>query len=176
MKPSSILALVFAFGLGLFAAGCTASSQLDEGTETQPAPAKTPAPVTPAVVKTTPPVQTNRQGFTTKEDTIEVESAQKNRRPEHTPVVVQRRAPVVKTTYGVQIGAFKEEKNAQRATGTLAKRYKKPAAFFFDEGLKIFKVTIGNFATEQEAKQFAAAMKKKYPKEYKNVWVIRRPE
>jgi cell division protein FtsN len=176
MKPSSILALVFAFGFGIFASGCTASSQLDEENETQAAPVTTPAPQPPPVVRSAAPAPTNRQGFTTKEDTIEVESAQRNRRSEPAPVVVQRRAAVMKTTFGVQIGAFKEEKNAQRATGRLAKRYKNPSSFFFDESMKVYKVTVGSFATEQEAKRFAAAMKKKYPKEYKKVFVIRRPE
>lgn len=176
MKPSSILALAFVVALGIVAAGCTASSQLDEGTEAQQVPGNTSAAVSPAPVKTTVPVQANKQGFTTKEDTIEVESAQRNHRPDHTPVVVQRRASAAKTNFGVQIGAFKEEVNAQRAAGTLAKRYKKAAAFYFDGTLKLYRVTIGNFTTEQEAKQFAAAMKKKYPREYKKVWVIRRAE
>ena len=93
MTRSSLLALAIAFVPGLFAAGCTASSRLDEEHETQAAYAAAPAALPPSVAKDTSPVQTKKQGFTTKEDTIEVESAQRNRRPEHTPVIVQRRAP-----------------------------------------------------------------------------------
>lgn len=175
MTRSSILTLFFAFGFMCVLAGCTASSELEEenGSQQQTPAAVTPPPVVKPVQAQ--PAQTPKQGFTTKEDTIEVESAQRNHRPEHKPVVPVKQSPAV-TAFRVQIGAFKEEANAQRATGLLAKRYHKQAAFYFDDASKLFRVTIGNFATEKEAKKFAAAMKKKYPREYKNTWVVRRAE
>ncbi len=175
MKRSSILLLIFALGLSYMLQGCTASSELEEETADQEMPAaEAPAP-TPAPVKQAQPAQTHKQGFTTKEDTIEVESAQRNHRPGYPPAVTARRTAGA-PTYRVQVGAFKVEANAQRAAGRLAKRYRKPSACYFDEAVKLFKVTVGTFSTEKDALTFARAMKKKYPKEYKGVWVVRSAE
>jgi cell division septation protein DedD len=176
MKPSSILTLLLALACGVFAAGCTASSELAEENDTRTSSAQDSAAIVPPVVKPSVPVQTNKQGFTTKEDTIEVESAQRNHRPEHTPVIVQKRTPAAQGVFCVQIGAFKEEANAQHAKEVFEKRYRKPAVKVFDETLKLYRVAGGTFQTHKEAARFAAAMKKKYPREYRKAWVIRKPE
>jgi len=175
MKRTSILVPILALGFACLLQGCTASSELEEENADRRMPAAAAPPPISAPVKQAQPAQTHKQGFTTKEDTIEVESAQRNHRPEYKPAVVARRTAAT-PTFRVQIGAFKEEANAQRATGKLAKRYQKPAAFYFDDTVKLFKVTVGNFRAEKDAKAFAKAMKKKYPKEYKTVWVIRSAE
>ena len=153
--------------------GCTSSSELEEENESLPAADSVAAP--PVVVKVPAPVQTNKQGFTTKEDTIEVESAQRNHRPEHTPVVVQRQPASANASFAVQIGAFRNEANARHAKAVLEKRFRVPAQIVFDEAAKLYKVSAGSFATEKQAMRLAATMKKKYPRDYTRAWVIRRP-
>jgi cell division protein FtsN len=175
MKSQPVMLYVCALIVSALLGGCTASSELGDEDQKQSAVRQDTTTVVPPAVMPAVSGQTNRQGFTTKEDTIEVESAQKNRRPEHTQVIVQRRAPAA-TSFGVQIGAFKAETNALRAKAVLGKRYNAPASLVFDDALKLYRVFIGKFATQREALKFAAKMKEQFPKEYEHAWVVRRTE
>jgi cell division protein FtsN len=176
MKPTAAFTLALALGICFFAAGCTASSQLDEDKADQTTATKDSVVSAPAVVKPAVPAQTGKQGFTTKDDTIEVESAQRTLRTEHQPVVAPRRTADGKGLYAVQIGAFKKESHAEHARTTVEKRFHLPAAKIFDDALKLYKVVAGKFTTQREAMKMASAMKKKYPREYQHVWVLRRTE
>jgi cell division protein FtsN len=176
MNSTSVILFACAFLLSCCLGACTASSELGEDHPEAPAAAQPDTTaVVPPVVKPSAPAQTNRQGFTTKEDTIEVESAQRSRRSDHTPITVQPRvAPAPRAPYAVQIGAFKDAQNASRAVERLAQRYAHAtAAKQYDEALKLYRVTVGEFMTEKEALRFAAGLKKKYPREYSHAWVVR---
>ncbi|HLP15167.1 MAG TPA: SPOR domain-containing protein [Bacteroidota bacterium] len=190
MKSQSVILCLCALFAAACIGSCTASSELgeedsagqsvsQEQQSVQPdSTAATPQQTIPAVSAT--PAQTNKQGFTTQDDTIEVESAKRNHRSEHKPVTVQVRAtPSTAAAYTVQIGAFKAEANAVRACDAFSRRYKRSAitaSSVFDASLKLYRVTAGGFATQQEAERFVASLKKKFPREYKRAWVVRKTE
>jgi cell division septation protein DedD len=177
MKLHSVTVYACVLLLSAALGGCTASSELgSEEPELSAAVRPDTTTFVPPAAAPAVPAPTRKQGFTTREDTIEVESAQGSRRPEHTAVIVQRRTPTPKTSFCVQVGAFRVETNAERAVATLEKRFKHPAVKFFDDAIKLHRVAVGMFATRREAVRFAAAMKNAYPKEYQDAWVIRRQE
>lgn len=175
MNSHTLLRNACAFIVSALLAGCTASGELgSDETDGQTAAAARPDTTMQAPAhRPQTPAQTTRQGFTTKEDTIEVESAKHDHRPEPSALALQPRTPRAQTVFAVQIGAFREEANAARAKARLARRTKRPAAQHFDEALKLYRVTIGEFATQGEARRFAASIRKKYPREYKTAWVVR---
>lgn len=179
MKSQMVFLIACALAISVVLGACTTSSELGEEEQTQSAfvQADTSTIIVPAATLSET-AATDKQGFTTKEDTIEVESAQKKRHSEHTPVTVQKQTstPQTSSSFGIQIGAFKTEANAQQALALLGKRYSEPAVVVFDEPLKLYKVVIGTFATQQEAVRFCAAMKKKFPAEYGFAWVTWRTE
>lgn len=159
--------------------GCAASGDLSEESQEGSAAAVQPetTAVVPAPAKPSAPAQTNRQGFTTKEDTIEVESAQRSHPSDHLPAMVQpHAAAAMHGEFAVQIGAFRNEANARRTKELFERRFTRTAAtMLFDEAAGLYRVSAGDFTTQKEAMRFAASLRKKYPREYKQAWVVRRP-
>jgi cell division septation protein DedD len=175
MNSKPVLVVICVFVMGAMFGGCTASSELGDDHQDKSASMRPDtSAVVPPVVKPSAPAQTSRQGFTTKEDTIEVESARHNHKSEHTPVTVQpARKPGTHTGFTVQVGAFKDEANALRVKDNLTRRYHKRVTEQFDGATKLYRVTVGEFATEKDASRFAAVVRKKYPREFGHAWVVR---
>ncbi|HTY10087.1 MAG TPA: SPOR domain-containing protein [Bacteroidota bacterium] len=111
----------------------------------------------------------NQQGFVTQEDTIEAEVVTHGQSANHTKP--PSRGSTKKKYYSVQVGAFKVLSNADRSKKSAQQRYKKPVYQFFDKPIKMYRVTIGNFARLNEALKFLKSIQKDRPKEYKDAWV-----
>jgi cell division protein FtsN len=76
-----------------------------------------------------------------------------------------------KKFYSVQVGAFRELGNADRAKKFAKERYKKPVYHFYEKGIKMYRVTVGNFSKLQDGLAFLKKIQKEHPKEYKEAWV-----
>ena len=48
---------------------------------------------------------------------------------------------------------------------------KKPVYQFFDKPIKMYRVTLGNFAKLNEALKYLKTIQQQHPKEYKDAWV-----
>ena len=111
----------------------------------------------------------NQQGFVTQEDTIEAEVVTRNHNANHIKPPSQHSSN--KKYYSVQLGAFRVLSNADRAKKIAQQRYKKTVYQFFDKPIKMYRVTLGNFAKINEALKFLKMIQQQHPKEYKDAWV-----
>ena len=111
----------------------------------------------------------NQQGFVTQEDTIEAEVVTHGQSGNR--MKPPSRGSSKKKYYSVQLGAFKVLSNADRSKKTAQQRYKKPVYQFFDKPIKMYRVTVGNFAKLNDALKFLRSVQKDHPKEYKDAWV-----
>jgi len=110
-----------------------------------------------------------QQGFVTQEDTIEAQVVTRNQGTVHSKVPPQRSKK--KKYYSVQIGAFRDLNNADRAHKLAKQRYKKPIYHFYDKAIKMYRITVGNFSQIKDAFVFLKTVHSKHPKEYKDAWV-----
>ncbi|HTR80840.1 MAG TPA: SPOR domain-containing protein [Bacteroidota bacterium] len=111
----------------------------------------------------------DQEGFVTQEDTIEAEVVTRNHD-------THRAKPLSKSTskkkfYSVQIGAFRQLSNADRAQKVAKERYKKTIYQFYDKPIKMYRVTIGHFSKLKDGLAFRKKIQKERPKEYKDAWV-----
>ena len=111
----------------------------------------------------------NQQGFVTQEDTIEAEVVTRNHATGH--VKPPAKGVSKKKFYSVQIGAFRELSNANRAKKVAQDRYKRTVYHFYEKGIKMYRVTVGNFSKLKDGLTFLKKIQSEHPKEYKNAWV-----
>lgn len=150
----NLLSIVTAIGLILYLGGCSASEEAEqeEGTKQEFPAEKQPEAKT-----------------TMKKDTAEVKVV---------PPAISEPSKEIKTegagvmAYAVQVGAFESPDNAARAEQTLKSRFTYPVLRFYDEVTKLYKVSIGNFATKDQALDFRKTLNEKYPGEYRDAWIV----
>ena len=113
------------------------------------------------------PKQTS-QSFSVQVDTL---TAQSRKKGNHSNSSIALRSSLPKKYYSIQIGAFKSQANIDLNQKMLNKRFKQPVITFFDGGIKMMRICIGNFPTKQVGFDFLHGMQKNYPNDYKNAWV-----
>jgi cell division septation protein DedD len=73
--------------------------------------------------------------------------------------------------FTVQIGAFKEPKNAARAQALAQERYKHQVFSDFNQRLGLYQIRIGIFASHAEAEEFLHQIRQDYPLDYRESWI-----
>jgi cell division protein FtsN len=134
----------------LYLGACTASEEAEqeEGAE-QEAPTPT-APAAPTTMK---------------KDTAEVKVVP--------PTAAEPSSPATPMVlYGVQIGAYENDANAQHAEQLIRARFTQPVRKYFDETTRLYKVSVGSFPTKDQALEFRKLLNEKYPGEYQDAWIV----
>ena len=170
-RPSVGLKVAGVSGLVLLLGGCSSSSSIQQGSTSPVADSSTVQPAQGTAQTSASPSSRvrNQQGFVTQDDTIEAEVVTRNHTAGH--VKAPAKGSTRKKFYSVQIGAFRELGNANRARKLAQDRYKKPVFHFYEKGIKMYRVTVGDFATLKEAAKFLKKIQEAHPKEYKESWV-----
>jgi cell division septation protein DedD len=110
-----------------------------------------------------------QQGFVTQEDTIEAHLVTRTPQSESGH---PSHAHAVKKYYSVQIGAFRISFNADRCLRLIKKRTTYSTVHFYDKAIKMYRVTVGHFIKKEEAFAFRKSLKKNFPKDYRDCWVV----
>lgn len=77
------------------------------------------------------------------------------------------------TRYLVQIGAFKEPRNASKLQSLARERFQLTVLNTFDPGPGLYQVRLGYLDTYNDARAFCEQLKQDYPGEYQDCWVVR---
>ncbi len=77
--------------------------------------------------------------------------------------------------FSVQIGAYKQQDNADRVAALAKERFGLNMYTIPDAASGLVKVYVGEFATKDEARKFRDDMAQKYPIDYKDAWVSENP-
>ncbi len=103
--------------------------------------------------------------FETSIDTIRSTSAKSRN-------AVDARSPSATIRFMVQIGAFKDPKNATTVQLTARDRYHLPVFNDFHPVYSLYQVRIGFFETYDDAEKFKQKMYREFPVDYKDSWVV----
>jgi len=176
-QPWYILSLAL---FGLWLAGCSASEEsfdpkdashdqeVDYITEPQ-SPDTTVVDTTKHGIQQEPKRKTPAsQRFTVQADTLTAQSRKKEGAGASS---VALRSSASKKYYSVQIGAFRLNSNIERNQQLLNKRFKQPVISFYENGIQLTRICVGNFSTKQSALAFLKKMKEQYPRDYTEAWV-----
>ncbi len=143
--------LVFASALALFLPGC--------GSTEEPAGGGKPAP--PAPRSESP----DSVQFHTHADTVNALHA-----AEHG--MVGAPGGTVQVRFMIQIGAFKDPHHASAVQGEARRRYHMPVLNDFLAGPGLYQIRIGFFESRENARTFQQRMRRDYPSEYKDSWIV----
>ena len=77
--------------------------------------------------------------------------------------------------FAVQVGAYKQQENAERVASMAKDRFGKNVYTIPDAASGLVKVYVGDFASKDEARRFRDEMALKYPADYKDAWVSEIP-
>jgi len=132
--------------------GCGESEEI-----TQEVPSQPPAPVTVQVEK--------KPEFETRTDTVATVhmKEQQQRSGAH-------REPQIR--FMVQIGAFKDPKNASEIQTSARQRYHLPVLNDYHTKLGLYQIRIGFFETREAAQAFRLRMQQEFSNDYKDCWVV----
>ncbi len=119
-----------------------------------------PAPSTPAVQRTQ-----QKLGFETRVDTVKTVTEGEHAGTAETPRERQIR-------FMIQIGAFKDARNASRIQGIARERYHLPVLNDYHTRLGLYQIRIGFFETREQALVFRQQMQSGFPTDYKDAWVV----
>ena len=72
----------------------------------------------------------------------------------------------------VQIGAFKDPKNASRMQVTARQRYHLPVLNDYNTKYALYQIRIGFFESREAAQTFRQQMSQEHPHDYKDSWVV----
>ena len=109
-----------------------------------------------------------KQLFSVQADTL---SATPRKKGSKTAQPIEMRQTAQKKYYSVQIGAYKLRSNIENNKKILEKRFRQPVIIFFENGIKMTRMCVGNFPTKSAAMSFLLQMQKQYPGEYRQAWV-----
>jgi cell division septation protein DedD len=155
MRLLRSLTLTAITGLLLFG-GCKSSDESASKDQTSPAS-------TSGQQQTAPPAGTETSQ---RSDTVRTQGYDP-----HTSVPAQ--VPAGK--FGVQVGAYKQQENADRVASMAKDRFGKNVYSIPDAASGLVKVYVGDFASKDEARKFRDEMALKYPADYKDAWVSEIP-
>ena len=117
---------------------------------------------------TAPPdtaTQTHRTNFETRTDTVAVQRIKE----QSEPTGAYNSAPI---RFMVQIGSYKNAKNASEAQARARQRYKLPVVNDYNAARHRYQIRIGFFETDKAAGEFSSKLMHDYPQEYKDAWVV----
>ena len=77
--------------------------------------------------------------------------------------------------FAVQVGAYKQQENAEKVASLAKDRFGKNVYTIPDAASGLVKVYVGDFASKDEARRFRDDMALKYPQDYKDAWVSEIP-
>ena len=80
--------------------------------------------------------------------------------------------PASRIKYTIQIGAFKDPVKASKIQQTAKERYKLPVVNNFYKSSEMYQIRIGRFASREAAQAFRERMRKEFPADYKDAWVV----
>ncbi|MBP1646834.1 MAG: Sporulation related domain [Bacteroidetes bacterium] len=109
--------------------------------------------------------QAPRLGFETSVDTVNTVSEGDHAGATETPREGQIR-------FMIQIGAFKDARNANRIQGITRERYHLPVLNDYNIKLDLYQIRIGFFETREQALLFRQQMQAGFPSDYKDAWVV----
>jgi cell division protein FtsN len=104
-------------------------------------------------------------GFETRVDTVKTVSRGDHARIDEAPRERQIR-------FMIQIGAFKDARNASRVQGIARERYHMPVLNDYHTRLGLYQIRLGFFETREQALAFQHKMQSSYPSDYKDAWVV----
>jgi cell division septation protein DedD len=106
--------------------------------------------------------------FTGKQDTLKASLVRKNKAAPRLPKIERPANPA----FTVQLGAFGLPKNALRNQKLAKSRFPKYSVYnnYYPRS-KIYRVSVGKFATSREAVEAKKQILKKYPKDYSGCWI-----
>jgi cell division septation protein DedD len=143
--------VVFAFWTLLAFDGCGSSEETRE-------------PAVPPAAPAAPQPQ-QKLGFETRVDTVKTVSEADHAGTSETP-----REPQIR--FMIQIGAFKDARNASRIQGIARERYHLPVLNDYHTRLGLYQIRIGFFETREQAMMFRQQMQTGFPSDYKDAWVV----
>ncbi len=116
---------------------------------------------------TTPTTEQTQQKlrFETRIDTVKTMSE-----GDHTGTAEYPRERQIK--FMVQIGAFKDSRNASRIQALARERYHLPVLNDYNTRLGLYQIRIGFFENREQAMAFRQKMKSGFPSEYRDAWVV----
>ncbi len=114
---------------------------------------------------TTPVTPPKRSAFETTTDTVHTENA-----GVESKVSGAGNAPTVQ--FMVQIGAFRNPKNAHAVQDLVRERYHVPVINDYNARYRFYEIRIGFFATRGAAVEFLRKLQHEYPADYKDSWVV----
>ena len=104
-------------------------------------------------------------GFETRIDTVKTVSE-----GDHAGSAEMPRERQIK--FMIQIGAFKDARNASRIQGLARERYHLPVLNDYHMRLGLYQIRIGFFETREQAMVFRQQMRTGFPSDYKDAWVV----
>ena len=111
----------------------------------------------------TPAAQTLR--LETRIDTI---STERNVRPD----VRNADAESEPIRFMVQIGAFRDPRNASKVQQDARSRFRLPVLNDYHTRYSLYQIRIGFFTTKEEAEVFKKNLQREYPGDYTDAWVV----
>lgn len=155
MKTFLVLSCFLPFVL--FLPGCGSS---EEGTQENTAAVG--QEVQPPPAQKTPPASVE-----TRTDTIATV-----RQPLPEPEPPQKSVTGMIARYRVQVGAFRKAANATALENRVKGRYSLPTTSEYSQARGVYRVRIGEFQTFSEASAFRAKIRKEYPSEFGDAWIV----
>jgi cell division protein FtsN len=116
----------------------------------------------PPSVETAKPAQMQ---FETRVDTVYIDTPSKVDEKERSPRYEQIR-------FMVQIGAFKDPRNANRVQLLARERFRLPVVNDYHAEYGLYQIRIGFFETREAAMEFRRRMQREHPREYADCWVV----
>jgi cell division septation protein DedD len=150
--------LVSALALPLIMTGCGSGEEIVE---------QAPPPAEPHAQSFTPAQEAppRKAEFETRTDTVTATHA-----GSLTPAGKAVRGAQVR--YMVQIGAFKDPKNASAIQAETRRRYHVPVLNDFHSARSLYQIRLGFFESLESASAFRQKMLDEYPLDYKDSWVV----
>ena len=112
-----------------------------------------------------PTAQSRKTTFETRTDTVDAVGAR-----QHTELAAPYNSAPVR--FMVQIGSFREVQFASSVQSAARERYPLPVVNEYNAVRKLYQIRIGFFETEKDATEFLLKLRKDYPEDYKDAWVI----
>jgi cell division septation protein DedD len=131
-----------------------------------------------AVEEAPPPAEPRAQSFTPAQDPpprkVEFETRTDTVTATHAGALTPAGNPArgAQIRYMVQIGAFKDPKNASTVQAETRRRYHVPVLNDFNSPRGLYQIRLGFFESRESASAFRQKMIDEYPLEYKDSWVV----
>jgi cell division protein FtsN len=142
---------MMASAIVVFASGCGSTEEPSAGERPAQPPSR---PQKPAGVQ-----------FRTRADTVTALHG-----AEHGTVGTAERPARVR--YMVQIGAFRDPHHASAVQAAARSRYHMPVLNDYFSGAGLYQIRIGFFESRKGARAFLEQLKKDYPSEYSDSWIV----